>query len=206
MVAISVEDWKLQAAFRAGLNANFTFLSDSKRDLIKSLNILDETEGEYAYPARPYTFVLSPDLKVFRAYDGWFFVGRPTLDDLRRDLRQVFENLSNYRYSTYKTLEVAGLRIPQQTWGDTSDPAWVPPQLGPRRGLVRKFDLQTGNGLIIATDEGEGIGEFFFFNFTSIPGEGYRTIEPGTLVAFECVKHKSGLVARNVQRLPPESG
>ena len=84
--------------------------------------------------------------------------------------------------------------------------AWVPPPLGPRRGLVREFDLRTGNGLIVATDEGEGKGEFLFFNFTSIPGEGYRTIQPGALVAFECVEHKSGLVARNVQRLLAESG
>lgn len=44
------------------------------------------------------------------------------------------------------------------------------------------------------------MGEDVFFN-TTIPGEGYRTIQPGTLVKFEVIKNKSGLTARNIQRL-----
>jgi cold shock CspA family protein len=40
-----------------------------------------------------------------------------------------------------------------------------------------------------------------FFNFTAIPGEGYRTIRAGTLVAFEVVENPTGLTARNVQRV-----
>ena len=59
-----------QAAFRAGLGAQWTFLSDEKRDLVKHINILDETEGEYAYVAQPYTFVLRPDLSAADV-DGW---------------------------------------------------------------------------------------------------------------------------------------
>src|SRR5215217_6373245 len=45
---------------------------------------LDETEGKYARTAQPYTFVLRPDLMVHRIYDGWFFVGRPTLEETFR--------------------------------------------------------------------------------------------------------------------------
>jgi len=39
-----------------------------------------------------------------------------------------------------------------------------------------------------------------FFNFTAIPGEGYRTLRPDTPVRFEVVKSEAGLTARNVQK------
>jgi hypothetical protein len=35
---------------------------------------------------------------------------------------------------------------------------------------------------------------------TAIPGEGYRTLKPGTLVRFEVVDSPAGLTARNVQK------
>ncbi len=41
--------------------------------------------------------------------------------------------------------------------------------------------------------------EDIFFNFTAIPGEGYRTVNPGTKVEFEVVTGKFSLSARNVQ-------
>lgn len=62
----------MQAAFRAGLGANWPFLSDEKRLVIRSLGILDETEGEYADVSRPFAFVLRPNLTVHKIYDGWF--------------------------------------------------------------------------------------------------------------------------------------
>jgi cold shock CspA family protein len=39
-----------------------------------------------------------------------------------------------------------------------------------------------------------------FFHFTAIPGEGYRTVRPGTLVRFEVVDSAAGLTARTVQK------
>lgn len=33
--------------------------------------------------------MLRPDLTVHRHYDGYWFWGRPTLDELARDLREV---------------------------------------------------------------------------------------------------------------------
>ena len=193
LVTVSADSPIVQAAFRAGLGAQWTFLSDEKREIIQQINILDETEGEYAYRAQPYTFVLRPDLTIYKIYNGWFFVGRPTLDELRLNLREIMETLSNYLYKSYDTLEVRQIRIPQQEWTNGSPPLGVN-GLPVIQGVVRNFDLQTGNG-IIATN----IGEDVFFNFTAIPGEGYRTIQPGTPVRFEVVTSKSGLNARNIQ-------
>ncbi|WP_306790424.1 cold shock domain-containing protein [Tolypothrix sp. FACHB-123] len=62
---------------------------------------------------------------------------------------------------------------------------------------MKTIDLKTGNGMI-ATDEG---GDDVFFNFTAIPGEGYRTLGAGTLVQFEIVSNPFGITARNVQRV-----
>jgi hypothetical protein len=37
----------------------------------------------------PHVIVLEPGLVVFRIYNGYWFFGRPTLEELRQDLRVV---------------------------------------------------------------------------------------------------------------------
>lgn len=103
LVTVSTDPPMVQAAFRAGLGAIWPFLSDERREVIKRINILDETEGEYAYTAQPHTFVLRPNLTIHKVYDGWFFVGRPTLEELRHDLREIMQSRSDYRYEAYNT-------------------------------------------------------------------------------------------------------
>ncbi len=195
LVTVSVDPPLVQAAFRAGLGAQWPFLSDEKREIIKQINILDETEGEYAYRAQPYTFVLRPDLTIHKIYNGWFFVGRPTLEELRLDLRAIMETRFDYRYEAYDTLLVRQIRIPQQEWIHGALPLGAS-GLPVAQGVVRWFDINTGNGTIARDDTGEEV----FFNFTAIPGEGYRTLKPGTPVQFEVVEGKFGSTARNVQK------
>jgi cold shock CspA family protein/peroxiredoxin len=195
LVTVSADPTVVQAAFRAGLGAGWPFLSDERREVIKSINILDETEGEYAYVARPYTFVLQPDLTIHKIYDGWFFVGRPTLEDLRRDLRAIMETRSDYRYEAYDTPTVKSIRIPQQEWADGAPPL-AANSLPVARGVVRWFDIEAGVGMIASDVSDDGV----FFHFTAIPGDGYRTLRAGTPVRFEVVKSKGGLTARNVQK------
>ena len=62
---------------------------------------------------------------------------------------------------------------------------------------MRWFDAATGVGMI-ATDAIVS-GEDVFFHFTAIPGQGYRTITPGSRVRFEVVENASGPSARNIQ-------
>jgi cold shock CspA family protein/peroxiredoxin len=196
LATVSVDPPKVSAAFRAGLAANWPFLSDENREVVKQLGILDETEGEYAYTARPFTFVLKPDLTIHKIYDGWFFVGRPTLEELRHDLRDIMRTHSNYSYEAFDTPEAKSIRIPQQEWANGA------PRLGSNglpvaRGRVESFDIVSGNGEISPDDGGESV----FFNFTAIPGEGYRTIRPGTSVEFETLDHETGPAARNVREI-----
>ena len=194
LVTVSADPPKVGAAFRAGLGAGWPFLSDEKRDVIRALDILDETEGEYAGVSRPFTFVLRPDLTVHKVYDGWFFVGRPTLEELRRDLREIMATRKDYRYEAYDTPEAKSIRIPQQEWaGGVASPGAN--GLPVTRGVVSSFDVDAGFGTI-STDASE---EDVFFSFTAIPGEGYRTLRPGTPVEFEVIDHPTGPTARNVQ-------
>ena len=196
LVTVSADPPMVQAAFRAGLGANWPFLSDERREAIRRIDILDETEGEYAYRAQPYTFVLRPDLTIHKVYDGWFFVGRPTLEELRHDLRAIMQTRSDYRYEAYDTPRVKSIRIPQQEWANGAPPPGAN-GLPAAQGVVRLFDVEAGVGTIASEVSNSDV----FFHFTAIPGEGYRTLKPGTPVRFEVVKSEAGLTARNVQRL-----
>ena len=194
LVAVSADPSVVQAAFRAGLGAQWPFLADEQRAVIKQIGILDETEGEYAYRAQPYTFVLRPDLRIHRIYNGWWFVGRPTLEELRHDLRALMETRADYRYEAYDTPEVRQIRIPQQEWAEGAPPLGAS-GLPVAAGVVRWFDADKGIGAIAR----DGSGDEVFFHFTAIPGQGYRTIKASTPVRFEVVEGRSGLSARNVQ-------
>ncbi len=200
LVSISADPPKVQAAFRAGLGANWPFLSDAKREAIRELDILDETEGEYAEVARPYTVVVKADLTIHKVYDGWFFVGRPTLEELRQDLRVLMEERPDYRYEAYDTPEAKSIRIPQEEWVNGAPPPGAN-GLPVAEGVVKIFDVGSGSGKI-SRGNGDSAGEDIFFNFTAIPGEGYRTIRPGARVRFEVVEHADGgPTARNVQQI-----
>jgi peroxiredoxin len=88
IVSLSVDPPAVAAAFRAGLGARWTFLCDPERTALEGLG-LRETTDTVNHPYVPAVFVLRPDLTIHRAYDGYWFWGRPTMEELRQDLRAV---------------------------------------------------------------------------------------------------------------------
>lgn len=88
LVVVSVDPPEVNAAFRTGLGAEFPFLSDHDRNVVKALD-MTETSNTRGITAMPYTFSLMPDLTIYNLYCGYWYVGRPTLDELRRDLREM---------------------------------------------------------------------------------------------------------------------
>ena len=88
IVSISVDPPATAAAFRAGLGARWTFLSDSDRAWLDRLE-LRETTDTLNNPYLPTVFVVDPDLRIHSRYDGYWFWGRPTTEELRQDLRAV---------------------------------------------------------------------------------------------------------------------
>lgn len=90
LAVASVDPPEVNAAFRTGLGARFPFLSDKDRVVIKQLDMV-ETSKSRGETAIPYTFSLMPDLTVHNIYCGYWYVGRPTLDELRQDLRAMMK-------------------------------------------------------------------------------------------------------------------
>lgn len=88
IVVVSVDPPEVQAALRAGLGARFTFLSDAERRWPRRLGLLETTDTVH-HPYRPAAFTLLPDLTVHRAYNGYWFWGRATMEELRRDMRAI---------------------------------------------------------------------------------------------------------------------
>lgn len=88
IVSVTVDPPAVTAPFRAGLGARWTFLSDEDRHVQAELDLEEPTDPLHR-PYLPYTFVLEPDLRIRSAYNGYWFWGRPTNEELRQDLRDV---------------------------------------------------------------------------------------------------------------------
>lgn len=88
IVVVSVDPPEVQAAFRAGLGARFLFLSDHGRRWLGPLGLVESTDTVHE-PYRPVVFTLHPDLTVHASYEGYWYVGRPTLEELRMDMRAI---------------------------------------------------------------------------------------------------------------------
>lgn len=92
LVSISIDEPVALSAFRAGLGARWTFLSDSERRYQAQLGLLETTDTLYR-PYVPTTFTLFPDLRIHRVYNGYWYWGRPSNDELHRDLREITREL-----------------------------------------------------------------------------------------------------------------
>jgi len=88
ILSISVDPPAVSAAFRAGLGARWTFLSDPERDVQTELR-LRETTDTLNDPYVPAVVVISPGLRVHGTYNGYWYWGRPTHDELVRHLRDI---------------------------------------------------------------------------------------------------------------------
>lgn len=64
------------------------------------------------------------------------------------------------------------------------------------QGTVKWFNNEKGYGFI--TQEG---GEDVFVHYTSIAGEGFRTLHEGQRVQFEVTHGQKGLQANNVTKV-----
>jgi len=88
LVTISTDNLLETNEFRSGVGANWPFLSDPGRKVQKDLDIAEYTDPLHN-PMIPHTIVLEPKLVVYKIYPGYWFFGRPTVEELRHDLRAV---------------------------------------------------------------------------------------------------------------------
>jgi peroxiredoxin len=92
IVTISTDNLIQTNEFRDALGAQWPFLSDPGRKVQQDLDIQEYTDP-YNDPMIPHTLVLEPGLTVFKIYNGYWYWGRPSVEDLRRDLREMFQRI-----------------------------------------------------------------------------------------------------------------
>src|SRR6266699_1642904 len=88
IVTISTDNILELNEFREAVGAEWPFLSDSGRKVQQDLDIQEYTDP-FHNPMIPHTFVLEPGLVIYKIYNGYWFWGRPSPEDLRKDLREV---------------------------------------------------------------------------------------------------------------------
>jgi peroxiredoxin len=91
LVTISTDNITETNEYRSGLGAHWPFLSDPGRKVQKDLDIAEYTDPLHN-PMIPHVIVLEPGLVIYKIYMGYWFFGRPTMEDLRQDLRALPRN------------------------------------------------------------------------------------------------------------------
>ncbi|MBF0277567.1 MAG: redoxin domain-containing protein [SAR324 cluster bacterium] len=99
MVSVSVDDQEETRETRKKIGANWPFLIDHDRQLINELDIADNTDPVHSPVPIPYTFVLNGNREIYKIYNGWWYVGRPTVEELRQDLRALLAGREDYVYN-----------------------------------------------------------------------------------------------------------
>jgi peroxiredoxin len=118
IATISTDDHHTSQEFRASVGAEWPFLSDPERMVQRDLGIQEYTDPEHD-PMIPHTFVLKPGLVIHSIYNGYWFWGRPSVDDLHRDLREVTREIRSDW-----DLSASGLREAWNAGDDCSFHGW----------------------------------------------------------------------------------
>ena len=98
MITVSVDDKMNTVETRESLAADWPFLMDPERKLLYELEMIDTTDPAHGEIYIPYTFILDRDRTIHKIYNGWWFVGRPTCEDIRQDLRAVMSLRQDWVY------------------------------------------------------------------------------------------------------------
>jgi hypothetical protein len=107
--------------YRSGIGAEWPFLSDPERVLQRDLDICEYTDPEHDQMV-PHTIVCEPDLVIYKIYNGYWFLGRPTNEELRQDLRAVLRK-SHWDWDLSES-EV------RAAWDRGERPRFYPPEFG----------------------------------------------------------------------------
>jgi peroxiredoxin len=88
IAVVTTDEPYVNGAFRAGIGADFPFLSDVDRRVAQELDLLELTD-ELHRPFLPYTFLLDSNRVVRRIWCGFWYWGNPTIEELRLGLREI---------------------------------------------------------------------------------------------------------------------
>ncbi len=92
IATLTTDEPEVADRMRTTVGASWPFLCDPERVVQKDLAIQEYTDARHD-PMLPYTFVLEPGLLIYKIYNGYWFWGRPSTEDLRQDLRKLFQKV-----------------------------------------------------------------------------------------------------------------
>jgi len=98
LITVSVDDKTNTNETRDALAAEWPFLMDPDRRLLYELQMVDTTDPPHGEVYVPYSFSLDRDRTIHKIYNGWYFVGRPTVEDIRQDWRALLSRRPDYVY------------------------------------------------------------------------------------------------------------
>ena len=98
LAVVWTDDPAATRAARNELGARFPFLCDHQRKVIADLDIVDTTDANHPRIAVPYAFLLDAERVIFKIYNGWWYLGRPTVEELRMDLRALLSQRRDWWY------------------------------------------------------------------------------------------------------------
>ena len=98
MITVSVDDRMNANEMRDALGADWLFLLDTDRRLLHELEMTDTTDPAHGEVYIPYTFILNGDRTIHKIYNGWWYLGRPTVEEIRMDLRAVMSQRADWVY------------------------------------------------------------------------------------------------------------
>src|SRR5918996_244215 len=113
LVVVRVDEPYVNGALRAGLGADFPFLSDEDRTVAGELDLLELTDAKHV-PFLPFTFVLDSLLRIHSVWCGFWYWGNPSPEELRHALREITQR-------EQPTFE------PQRVWAEGGS---APPEAG----------------------------------------------------------------------------
>jgi hypothetical protein len=87
LVTISIDNITETNEYRSGVAAHWPFLSDAGRIVQKDLDIAEYTDPVHN-PMIPHVVVFEPGLVIYKIYNGYWFFGWPTRQDLRAVLKK----------------------------------------------------------------------------------------------------------------------
>ncbi len=98
MITVSVDDRMNANEMRDALGADWLFLLDTDRKLLHELEMTDTTDPAHGEVYIPYTFILDGNRTIQKIYNGWWFLGRPTVEEVRMDLRALMSRRPDWVY------------------------------------------------------------------------------------------------------------
>ena len=98
LITVSVDDRMNTVETREALGADWPFLMDSDRKLLYDLEMVDTTDKQHGDVFIPYTFILDKDRTIEKIYNGWWFAGRPTVEEIRMDFRTLLSKRNDWIY------------------------------------------------------------------------------------------------------------